>query len=61
MLINFKRKISLYPRSGLKCKDFYYSIYKNYFIFYDIKELEKEIAILHIIHSSQYTAYQNFI
>ncbi|MES2677376.1 MAG: type II toxin-antitoxin system RelE/ParE family toxin [Pseudomonadota bacterium] len=61
MLTNFSRKISIYPKSGLKCKDFYYSIYKNYLIFYDIAESEKEIVILHIVHSSNYTSYQNFI
>lgn len=61
MVVNFKKRICIYPKSGFKCKDFYCLVYKNYLIFYDINQEKKEISILHIIHSSQYTAYQNFI
>lgn len=56
---NFSKKTSLYPKSGIKRGKFYYSVHKKYLIFYRI--FGKQIYVAHIIHSSRYTAYKNFI
>ena len=58
---NFKARVSLFPKTGTKCKDFYYTVYKSYLIFYDIDENATEVVILHVIHSAQYTAYKDFL
>lgn len=61
LIDSFNKQVSIYPRTGVKCKKFYYYIYRNYLIFYKIREQKKEIMISHIIHSSRYNAYKNFL
>ena len=61
LLMSFTSSVSEFPKAGIKCKDFYYSIYKRYLIFYDIDESNKEVVILHVIHSAQYTVYKDFL
>ena len=61
MMENFINKVSLFPKIGMKCKDFYYLVYQGYYVFYDIYEGKKEILILRIINSAQYTEYKNYL
>ena len=61
LLQTFKKQISSFPNSGIKCKNYNYFIYKRYLIFYDIVADENEIVIMHITHSAQYTSYKNFL
>ena len=61
LLINLTKRASSFPKTAIRCKDFYYSVYKRYYIFYDIVKRDKEVVVLHIIHSAQYTAYKDFL
>jgi plasmid stabilization system protein ParE len=61
MVGNFQNKVSLFPKTGMKCNDFYYTIYQGYYIFYDIYEHKQEILIVRIINSAQYTEYKGFV
>ncbi len=60
MINSFSQLISSHPKAGKQYKKFYYSVYNDYFIFYDIYEHKKEILIVRIINSSQYTEYEKF-
>lgn len=59
LIDSFDKKISSFPKIGIKRKAHYCSIHKNYLIFYRIKE--KEVIIIRIVHGSRYTAYKNFL
>ena len=61
MICSFKDKVSIFPKTGMKCNDFYYTVYQGYFIFYDIKDEDQTVELLRIINSAQYTEYQNFV
>lgn len=61
LLKSFKNKTSLYPRIGIKCKNFHYLIHGKYFIFYDVWEDKKEVVVLHIIHGANYSAYKKLL
>lgn len=61
MINNFQNKVSLFPKAGMKCNDFYFTVYQGYYIFYDIYEHKQEILIVRIINSAQYTEYKGFV
>ena len=61
MLNNFKNKVSIFPKTGMKCKHFYYTVYQGYYLFYDINDEVQTIELLRIVNSFQYTEYQDFV
>ncbi len=61
MVVRFTEVASIFPKVGVKCIDYYCYTYKGYLIFYDINESIKQIEIVYVINSSQYTAYKDFI
>ena len=61
MVENFENKVSIFPKIGVKCNNFYYTVYQGYYIFYDIYEDKQAILIVRIINSAQYTEYKSFL
>jgi len=60
-LLEKGKSLSFFPKKGIRCKNYYYLIHKNYLLFYDIKERKKEVEIIHIKNASQYTAYKSLL
>jgi plasmid stabilization system protein ParE len=52
--------LSLFPKKGKKSNDCYYLIHKNYLVFYDIHEKKKEVDVVYIKNTYQYSSYKNF-
>jgi plasmid stabilization system protein ParE len=62
MLQKFSESVSENPKMCIKHKIFHLYIYrKNYYIFYKIIEERKEIIVAHVVRSSRYTAYKDFM
>jgi plasmid stabilization system protein ParE len=51
MICSFKDKVSIFPKAGMKCRHFYYTVYQGYFIFYDIKDEDQTVELLRVVNS----------
>lgn len=57
----YTQALSISPKGFRKVKNSYCYPYKKYLIFYTINEEAKLVNILHIVHASRYSAYQNYL
>ncbi len=61
MVEKFINLVSTFPYAGVKHKQHFCFKYKGYLMFYQVQEEQKQVNLLFVLNSSQYTGYIDIV